>query len=147
MKRVSLLVCLLWSLAHGETATGCKSDQSEQHNYAVLISSRACRLKTFPGAFAFVHNHADDYPDLEVAYAGGTPRIRVYSTKAERDMAVTDSSTLTVDSLQALLERGGAPAAEPLAELTLEGLTVEEIHDFLANSSLVRTFPKHIFFS
>ena len=86
----------------------------------------------------------------QVAYVGGDPRVHVFSSKEQRDNSIIDAEHMSAEDIMAMLERGEEATLQakpkPIAELTLKGRSVEEVHSFLAAHGLERSFPKDIFF-
>jgi hypothetical protein len=114
--------------------------------FAHLLVNTGCGLKKYREVLRFILTEASFYDGLDVKTVGGTPRLKFYATKAERDAAVVDSATMSMEDLAALLALGEANAPKPptpVAEVPLtETQSTEDLLQLLEFYNVKRGLPQ-----
>ena len=73
---------------------------------AVLLSCSGWRLNRLPEVKSFIHNEAQNFPNLEIKYVGGDPRIKFYNESGDEAGHVEVSNLSKVQIVDLLTSRG-----------------------------------------
>eukprot|EP00823_Brevimastigomonas_motovehiculus_P007114 TRINITY_DN612_c0_g1_i1.p1 TRINITY_DN612_c0_g1~~TRINITY_DN612_c0_g1_i1.p1 ORF type:complete len:169 (-),score=24.00 TRINITY_DN612_c0_g1_i1:148-654(-) len=124
--------------------------------FAVLYAFKPepCLRKEYGGVYQFIDTESSNYADLEVHYVstdGVPPRIKFYESKEAQTAATVDSSQLSIQDLEKLLqkqielaERGEKPGQETglIDKINIGKMSSQEIVKLLNEHNVARGFPK-----
>ena len=96
-------------------------------HYALLLSDDSCELKSSFGVQRFIRNDAKDYPNLDIQYVGGEPRLQIYRSIEARKANIISSDEMSTEELMALLQSGPQEVELPVAEIDIKNLDDEDI--------------------
>ncbi len=114
--------------------------------FALFLTSPGCRFKFFPAAREFIANEGKFYPNLDIQYIGGDPRILFFKTLEGRSKSILDPRDFSEEELVKFLSTGMPEDYEdPIVTVKLDRLTIEEIRQLLEMYGVKKSFPRENF--